>query len=51
MPSSHSTTFMKAPFFIEQKGMTFDHDFLRRLFFSPFLLPPKKKGEEEKKNE
>ena len=34
---------------IEQKGMTFDHDFW--LFFSPFLFPPKKTRKEEKKNE
>ena len=25
---------------IEQKGMTFDHDFF--LYYSPFLFPPKK---------
>ena len=33
---------------IEQKGMTFDHDFG---YFFPFFFTPKKKREEEKENE
>ena len=35
---------------IEQKGITFDHDFGYSLI-SPFLFPPKKKREEQQENE
>ena len=34
---------------IQQKGMTFHHDF-GYSFISPFLFPPKKRGEKKKMN-